>query len=740
MVSDNGRRKDPGWEYNYLANVEDKNAVTCLFCNKVTKGGIHRAKQHQVGNFKNSTKCLKCPDHVREELAQYMAEKKSEKENYDKMLDFDDIDNMIEIEDVDDDEVEEVEVIQKGKKSCSSKRGLKGPMDSFIRLKPEKVVALRKQGKMKQTNINDKLDKEKRAQACQYIGRLFYLAGIPFNVARLDEFKWAIEAIGQYGPNMKPPSYHELKVPILKKEVAYTNELLSDHKQDWKKYGCSIMSDGWTSRTNRTLINFLVNCPSGTMFVKSIDASSFMKTGEKTFELLDTFVEQIGEANLLEAKRPNLYWTPCAAHCIDLILEDIGKIPRIAKTLERVIQLTGYIYNHGGVLNMMREYTKQRELVRAGKTRFCTSYLIIKSIYKQKHNLRAMFTSEEWVRSRWAKEANAKRVVEMILMPSFWNTIVYILKVMGPLVRVLRLVDNERKPAMGYIYGAMDRAKEAIIKAFNENEERYSNIFKIIDERWECQLHRPLNAAGHFLNPEYFYFDDNIATNHEITAGLYACIQRLVPTVEIQDKIMAELPIYKKAEGLFGIELAKRSRKTRAPTIRILSLTCSACGCEYNWSVFEQIHTKRRNRLAQKRLNDLVFVKYNQKMKARYDKRDVIDPISLDDIDESNEWLLGEMGAEPSMNVEDELVFDDDDDGLTWGVVARAVGVGEPRKNTRFQTKSRASSKASTSQPNIEEEDADSDETEEENVDGYKSGSSGFESDGNLSEDSDDDL
>ena len=40
---------------------------------------------------------------------------------------------------------------------------LKGPMDSFVILKPEKVVALRKQGKMKQTNINDKLDKEKGA-------------------------------------------------------------------------------------------------------------------------------------------------------------------------------------------------------------------------------------------------------------------------------------------------------------------------------------------------------------------------------------------------------------------------------------------------------------------------------------------------------------------------------------------------------------------------------------------------
>ena len=120
----------------------------------------------------------------------------------------------------------------------------------------------------------------------------------------------------------------------------------------------------------------------------------------------------------------------------------------------------------------------------------------------------------------------------MILMPSFWNTIVYILKVMGSLVQVLRLVNNERKPAMGYMYEAMDRAKEAIIKAFNENEEKYSNIFEIIDKRWECQLHRPLHAAGHFLNPEYFYFDDNIATNQEIIVGLYACIQRLVPSAE----------------------------------------------------------------------------------------------------------------------------------------------------------------------------------------------------------------
>ena len=88
-------------------------------------------------------------------------------------------------------------------------------MDSFISKKPEVVVELRKQGRLRQANINDFLDKEKRAMACQYIGRFFYQAGIPFNAARMDSFKWMVEAIRLYGPNLNPPSYHELRVTLV---------------------------------------------------------------------------------------------------------------------------------------------------------------------------------------------------------------------------------------------------------------------------------------------------------------------------------------------------------------------------------------------------------------------------------------------------------------------------------------------------------------------------------------------
>ncbi|XLR48525.1 hypothetical protein S83_033185, partial [Arachis hypogaea] len=45
--------------------------------------------------------------------------------------------------------------------------------------------------------------------------------------------------------------------------------------------------------------------------------------------------------------------------------------------------------------------------------------------------------------------------------------------------------------------------------------------------------------------------------------------------------------------------------KLKKFSIRILSLTCSSSGCEYNWSAFEMVHTKRRNRFHQKKMNDL---------------------------------------------------------------------------------------------------------------------------------------
>jgi hypothetical protein len=41
---------------------------------------------------------------------------------------------------------------------------------------------------------------------------------------------------------------------------------VESYRETWKKTSCTLMADGWTDQKRRTLINFLVYCPKGTVF------------------------------------------------------------------------------------------------------------------------------------------------------------------------------------------------------------------------------------------------------------------------------------------------------------------------------------------------------------------------------------------------------------------------------------------------------------------------------------------
>ena len=89
------------------------------------------------------------------------------------------------------------------------------------------------------------------------------------------------------------------------------------------------------------------------------------------------------------AKRPNLYWTPCAAHCLDLILEDIGnQVPKDKIALKKSMFINAYIHSSVPLLNMMRRFTSQKNLHRPAITRFVTSFITLSSFHKQRNNLK----------------------------------------------------------------------------------------------------------------------------------------------------------------------------------------------------------------------------------------------------------------------------------------------------------------------------------------------------------------
>jgi len=142
-------------------------------------------------------------------------------------------------------------------------------------------------------------------ETCQAMARFFYNNAIPFNVAKSEEFIAMLELVSRHGLGFKPPSYHEIRVKYLKEDVQNTSLALQAHRDEWKKTGCTIMTDGWTSKKRRTIINFLVNSPKGTVILKSIDASAISKTTEKVFEMMDSIVEEVGEENVIQVVTDN---------------------------------------------------------------------------------------------------------------------------------------------------------------------------------------------------------------------------------------------------------------------------------------------------------------------------------------------------------------------------------------------------------------------------------------------------
>jgi len=121
---------------------------------------------------------------------------------------------------------------------------------------------------------------------------------------------------------------------------------------------------------------------------------------------------------------------------------------------------------------------------------------------QQKNALRSLFASEEWATSPHATKTEGKQVLNLVLSDDrFWRSITYCLKCVIPLVKVLRLVDGGAKPIISYIYEAMNRVKEQIAENFQVIKTRYKKVWKIIDTRWNLQLHRPLHATTYYLNP-----------------------------------------------------------------------------------------------------------------------------------------------------------------------------------------------------------------------------------------------
>jgi hypothetical protein len=85
-----------------------------------------------------------------------------------------------------------------------------------------------------------------------------------------------------------------------------------------------------------------------------------------------------------------------------------------------------------------------------------------------------MFSSNKWRGGKFSATKEGKDILQIVVdSGEFWQNVAKRLKVALPLIRVLRLVDLDEKPAMPFTYDEMSRAKEKLKQNFGNVKKRY---------------------------------------------------------------------------------------------------------------------------------------------------------------------------------------------------------------------------------------------------------------------------
>ncbi|XLU30656.1 hypothetical protein S245_066722, partial [Arachis hypogaea] len=201
-------------------------------------------------------------------------------------------------------------------------------------------------------------------------------ARIPFNAIQLPYFQPALDGVAATGPGFKGPSYDEMRVHLLADLKIECQLLVEKYRSSWKSTGCTLMTNGWTDQRQQILINFLVYCPTGTSFVKTVDASDVIKTTNALFNLFANVIEWVGPSNIVHMVTDN-----AANYILQVFLTQLTLLP------------------------------------------------VLQNIYDHKEDLQALMVDKYFTSHKLAKSANGKIVSSIVLDSKFWQDCVTTVKI-----------------------------------------------------------------------------------------------------------------------------------------------------------------------------------------------------------------------------------------------------------------------------------------------------------------------
>ena len=457
-------------------------------------------------------------------------------------------------------------------------------------------------------------------------------------------------------PAYKPPSYNAIRTTLLAaKKKNLDKQVKEKLGNSIDKYGVTLCCDGWDNVQNRPLLNMVQCGTKGDVFLGTIDTTDNHKDHTYVATQILSFVQKVGADNVVQICTDNapvmsliacdvirinhhMYVEGCAAHCLDLLLEDWAQQDWMKKVIKKAQLICVFIKNHHASQAIFRRLSPNLSINVPIETRFATNFIMVDRLVQVRNALERMVVDDDWNtfmgdlrRRSHTTYMRCFAVRRFVRSDGFWNTCKNFLYMVIPVVKALRVFDS-KAPTMGLAWKVMHdletHVREFVQPPFALSADLAAEAMSTFRHRWWMML-TDLHWAGAMLNPilrgwipvheheqsrrilnqvfRKYYPDDNAYV--EVLSQYQDFLENRGPFADSTDPSVHVAPVHEWWDAMEG---GAKALQTIAQ--RILAQVCSASACERNWSMYSFVHNKVHNRLKHSRAEDLVYIYTNSRL------------------------------------------------------------------------------------------------------------------------------
>ncbi|KAF0744360.1 hypothetical protein Ae201684P_018590 [Aphanomyces euteiches] len=215
----------------------------------------------------------------------------------------------------------------------------------------------------------DRTNEQDKAVLDKACARLFYDTGIPFAVAHSTAWK---EYHAALRPAYQPPSSKRIRGALL--DAAYQEHSRETTRHLKSSNFMHLVSDGFSNIRRQHLVNFVAHTPNSDSRPIVVDIKTTRDEAQTAQAIANDILDVIekigfkkvvsvvtdnapsmrGARTIIEERHPQIICNGCAAHTLNLLVNDVSKLARFAEPLVQAKAITAFVMQRAQVLDRFR--------------------------------------------------------------------------------------------------------------------------------------------------------------------------------------------------------------------------------------------------------------------------------------------------------------------------------------------------------------------------------------------------